>query len=141
MSTELKTYSELISLPTLIERYEYLKEDPSCIGETKFGYKRILNQDFYNSTEWKSVRRKVILRDDGCDMALKDYPINGRIIVHHMNRITPEMIVHHPEMLLNPDYLVCVSLNTHYAISYGDQSQLPIQIIERVPFDTCPWRK
>lgn len=134
-----RTYSELILLPSFEERFEYLK-DSGVICEIKFGHRRCLNQDFYNSTEWKIARRKVILRDNGCDLGLPDYPINGTIYVHHMNPITEEDLLYHSKFILDPEYLICVSYSTHYAITYGDPSFLPKPLVSRKKFDTCPWR-
>lgn len=134
-----KTYSELIQLPTLEERFDYLNQG-GHVGESTFGYDRYLNQKFYTTPEWKRVRRNVIARDEGCDMAHKDYPISGRVIVHHLNAITPEMIINRDPSLFDMDNLVCVSHETHEAITYGSKEMLPEDPVERVPGDTCPWR-
>lgn len=134
-----KTYSELITIPTLEERFEYLNQG-NAVGAETFGYDRYLNQRFYRTPEWKRVRRNVIARDEGCDMAHPDYPIGGRIIVHHLNAITPEMIINRDPALFDMDNLVCVSHETHEAITYGSREMLPEDPIEREPNDTCPWR-
>ena len=134
-----KTYTELISIPTLQERFDYLNQGNS-VGVETFGYNRYLNQRFYSTPEWKRVRRNVIARDNGCDMAHPDYPIGGRVIVHHLNPITPQMIVDRSPELFDMDNLVCVSHETHEAITYGSREMLPEDPIERTPHDTCPWR-
>ena len=134
-----KTYSELIQLPTIQERFDYLNQG-SVVGNETFGYDRYLNQKFYNTPEWKRVRRNVIARDEGCDMAHPDYPIGGRVIVHHLNSITPQMILDRDPALFDMDNLVCVSHETHEAITYGSKEMLPEDPIERSPNDTTPWR-
>lgn len=139
MTMSLKTYSELIQLRTLEDRFNYLNQG-MAVGDSTFGFDRYLNQRFYNSPEWKRVRQKVIIRDNGCDMAHPDYPIGGRIIVHHLNSITPEMIVNRDPALFDPNNLVCVSHETHEAITYGSIEMLPEDPIERSPHDTTPWR-
>ena len=135
----IRTYSELITLPTFMERFEYLKLG-GAVGEETFGFERYLNQSFYRSSEWKSVRREVIIRDLGNDLALEDYTIRSRIYIHHMNPITSEDIIKHSDMIFDIESLVCCSFNTHQAIHYGCIDMLPQDPIERKPFDTCPWR-
>ena len=125
---------------TFEERYEYLRLN-GAVGEDTFGFDRFINQGFYRSVEWKQVRDKVIIRDNGCDLGDSDHPIYGRIIIHHMNPICKEDFDDNPEYLLNPDYLVCVSHNTHNAIHYGDVSLLPKEYVPRRPNDTCPWKR
>lgn len=134
-----RTYRELVRRKTFLERFEYLRLDGK-VGQETFGYDRYINQKFYTSDEWKKVRRAVIVRDNGCDLAMSDYEINGLIIVHHMNPITVDDIVNRPDYCLNPDFLVCVSHNTHEAITYSDKKLLLIEPIERKPNDTIPWR-
>jgi hypothetical protein len=140
MKTSIKTYSELITIPTFEERYEYLRLQ-GRVGEETFGFDRWLNQVFYRSTEWKMVRDKVIVRDCGCDLAMFDREIQGRILVHHMNPIMVRDILDRTEFLLNPEYLICTSKNTHDAIHYGDSELLITMPIERSRNDTCPWRR
>lgn len=136
----IKTYSELIKLPTFIERYEYLRLG-GAVGEETFGFDRYLNQLFYRSVEWKKIRDEVIIRDNGCDLAMDGHDIRGRIIIHHMNPITKTDILRRSEFLLNPEYLICTIKNTHDAIHYGDESLLITAPIERTKHDTCPWRR
>lgn len=136
----MKTYRELKRLNSYEERYKYLRLDGS-VGEDTFGFDRWINQQFYRSAEWKRVRDIVIIRDNGCDLGDPDHPIYGRILIHHMNPIRKEDFDENPDYLLNPDYLVCVSHDTHNAIHYGDESLLPKEWTPRKPNDTCPWKR
>lgn len=136
----IRTYSELVRLPTFEERFRYLKLD-GLVGKDTFGFDRYLNQEFYRSKEWKEVRDFVIVRDNGCDLGMDGYEIVGRIYIHHMNPITVNDIVHSSEFLLNPDYLICVSHNTHNAVHYGDGDLLVTAPVERRKNDTCPWKR
>lgn len=135
----IRTYSELMRLPTFEERFRYLKLD-GLVGKDTFGFDRYLNQEFYRSKEWKEIRDFVIVRDNGCDLGMDGHEIVGRIYIHHMNPITVNDIVHSSDFLLNPDYLVCVSHNTHNAVHYGDEDLLVTAPVERRKNDTCPWR-
>ena len=137
---KIRTYSELRALHTFEERYEYLKLD-GTVGEETFGFDRYFNQRFYHSTEWKRIKDDIIIRDNGCDLGMDGYEIWGRIYIHHMNPITLRDLEEQSEFLLNPEYLICASLNTHNAIHYGDESLLPRSIAERRPNDTCPWKR
>lgn len=139
----IRTYSELIQLPTFEERFNYLKLD-GVVGQETFGIyaKRYLNQNFYQSNAWKDIKQKVLIRDDACDMALESYPLSSsRIYVHHMNPITEEDIVNWTPYLTDPEYLVCVSFETHNAIHYGDinVSRISKDPAIRYPGDQCPW--
>ena len=136
----IKTYSELITIPTFEERYEYLRLN-GRVGEETFGFDRYLNQVFYKSKEWRSIRDYVIARDNGCDLGMEGYEIFGQILIHHMNPITKEDILERKDVLLNPEYLITTVKNTHDAIHYGDRSLLVTTPIERRKNDTCPWRK
>lgn len=141
MSTRIiRTYNELIQLRTFEERFEYLKLS-SLVGEKTFGYERYINQAFYRSPEWKRVRRQVILRDKGCDLAVEGRDIIDRIEIHHITPITLEDIENASEILLDPDNLICCSPNTHKAIHYGESNLItPSEPIIRKPNDTCPWK-
>lgn len=136
----IRTYSDLIKLKTFKDRFEYLKLD-GIVGEETFGFDRYMNQIFYKSKEWASVRRAVIIRDNGCDLGVEGYEIHGKILIHHMNPINLSDIVHKTDELLNPDYLITTVLSTHNAIHYGDASLLPVLPIERRANDTCPWKR
>lgn len=138
MST-IRTYSELITLPTFEERYRYLKLQ-GRVGEETFGFDRYLNQLFYRSEEWRKVRDFVIIRDCGCDLGVEGYEIYGRILIHHMNPITKDDILRRSEFLINPEYLICTVKRTHDAIHYGDENLLFQIPLERTKNDTCPWR-
>lgn len=135
----IRTYSELIQLKTFEERFEYLKLD-GIVGRETFGFDRYLNQMFYTSIEWKKFRRDIILRDNGCDLAIPGLDIVGKIFIHHLNPITKEDILNRTEYLMNPEFVVCSSKLTHDAIHYGDSDLLPKGPIERKRNDTCPWR-
>lgn len=140
MTMIIRTYSELITLPSFEERYRYLKLDGS-VGKETFGFDRYLNQDFYRSKEWKHIRDEIIVRDFGCDLGIRDREIPTRIYIHHMNPISVKDITNATEFLLNPDYLICTSHSTHNAIHYGDESLLVIAPVERRKNDTCPWKR
>lgn len=135
----IKTYSEMITLPTFEERFEYLKIG-GFVGKETFGYDRYLNQVLYNSPEWKKCRQKIIIRDNGCDLGCEGYEIHGRIIIHHINPITLEDILKRSPKIFDPDNLITTVHNTHNAIHYGDRDLLLIAPIERSRNDTCPWR-
>ena len=136
----IRTYSELITLPTFEERYRYVRLG-GRVGEDTFGFDRYLNQIFYTSNEWRDVRDFVIVRDGGCDLGMPDREIFGKILVHHMNPIRQEDILRRSKWLLDPEYLICTIKNTHDAIHYGDESLLILPPIERTKNDTCPWRR
>lgn len=133
-----RSYSELIRLGSLEERFRYLRLG-GRVGEDTFGFDRWVNQRFYASQEWKRVRTLVITRDQGCDLGVLDYPIQGRILIHHMNPMTQRDIRQRADMILDPENLICASHNTHNAIHYGDSSLLPVVPIERRPGDTKLW--
>lgn len=135
----IRTYSEMMSFDSFLDRFRYLKLD-GRIGEETFGYDRYLNQKFYKTPEWRQLRDHLIVRDYGCDLAHPDFEIGGKILIHHMNPITVTDILDRSDYLMNPEYLVCVSHNTHQAIHYGDESLLITEPIVRTPNDTCPWR-
>lgn len=140
MTEKIRTYSELILLPTFKERFEYLSLN-GVVGDETFGSTRYFNQKFYRSEKWRRIRNQVILRDNGCDLGIEDYEIGGRIIIHHMNPISLSDIEKQSDWLLNPEYLICVCNNTHQAIHYGSFDLLPKPPTERRANDTCPWRK
>lgn len=135
----LKSFDQLRLLPTLLERYEYLKQN-SKIGEQTFGVDRYLNQMFYKLPEWQEVRKEVIIRDNAHDLAHPDYEIQGFIFVHHMNPITVEQILDRDPIILDPKYLISSSELIHKAIHFGNPNLLLILPQERRPNDTSPWR-
>ena len=136
----IKTYSELITLPTFLERYRYLRIGGK-VGKKTFGFDRYLNQLFYKDPEWLAARDLAIIRDDGCDLAMSDRRIRSRILVHHINPITIDDILARDPKLFDLENLICTIKNTHDAIHYGDESLLLEDPIERTMNDTCPWRK
>lgn len=137
---KIRTYSELIKLPTFEERFEYLQLN-GFVGQETFGYDRWLNQQFYQKDiRWKKVRDQVIIRDCGCDLGVEGFEIHDKIYVHHMNPLMLRDLVDQTEFLLTPEYLICTSFSTHQAIHYGDKSLLVGNPIERMPNDTCPWK-
>lgn len=135
-----KNYSELMKLYTYEERLRYLKLDGVVAKET-FGYDRYLNQMFYKSPEWKSVRHKVIVRDKACDLGIDDREIYSGIIVHHINPITPNDIKQRSAKMLDPENLICTTKRTHDGIHYGNESALFTRQTERSQNDTIPWRE
>lgn len=135
----IRTYSELITIPTFEERFEYLQLKGS-VGKDTFGYDRYLNQVLYRSPEWKRLRNKIIIRDCGCDLACGGYDIYGKVLIHHLNPITVEDVLARSRKVFDPDNLVCVSHNTHNAIHYGDVDLIVTGPIVRTKNDTCPWR-
>ena len=136
----IKTYSELIAFPTYEERFRYLQLK-GAVGKDTFGYDRYLNQILYNSQEWKHFRDKIIIRDNGCDLACEGYDIHGRILVHHINPIRVDDVVNRNPIVFDPENVVCVTHNTHNAIHYGDESLLILAPVERTKNDTCPWKR
>lgn len=133
-----RTYSELCKIDSYKDRFDYLKLD-GAVGVATFGSKRYLNQKFYISEEWKRVRDYVITRDLGCDMGVEGFDILGTIHIHHMNPIVSEDLIEKNPDILNPDYLITVSVSTHRAIHYGSADLLVLAPVERTPNDTCPW--
>lgn len=136
----IKSYTELIQLPTFEERYRYLKLG-GVIGEETFGFDRYLNQLLYTSQEWRSVRNTVIIRDNGCDLGVEGREIYGKVLIHHINPITVEDIRRREPWIFDPENLITTTLGTHNAIHYGDESLLIITPIERTKNDTCPWKR
>lgn len=135
-----KTYSELIQIPSYIERYRYLRIGGKA-GEITFGNERYLNQILYKSREWKVFRRDIIIRDLGCDLGLEGYTIVGVPIVHHINPITVEDVYNRAYCVFDPENTITVARRTHNAIHYGDEELLLIdELVERRPNDTIPWR-
>lgn len=136
----IRTYSELIQLPTFEERFKYLQLNGE-VGKETFGYDRYLNQVFYHSPEWKRLRNKIIIRDQGRDLAMINHDILGRVYIHHMNPIMLRDIDERNPDIMNPEFLVCCAHKTHNAIHYGDENLIKEPtLVERRPNDTCPWK-
>ena len=136
----IRTYSDLSKLTTFEDRYNYLRLN-GFVGQETFGFDRYLNQVFYKSAKWRSVRDFVIVRDNGCDLGIEGREIYGKIIIHHMNPITIQDIEQESDFLLDPEFLISTVHETHNAIHYGDENLLIRMPIERKPNDTCPWRR
>lgn len=139
MTMRTRSYRELRRLHTFEERYDYLSLGGE-VGAATFGDERWINQEFYRSTEWKQIRNEVIVRDNGLDLGITGHEIFDRVIIHHMNPMRPEDLEDFNPDVLNPDYLICVSHQTHNAIHYGDRSKLRKPLVERRPNDMIPWR-
>lgn len=139
MRDGIKSYSELITLPTFEERFEYLRLN-GTVGSETFGHDRYLNQTLYRSPEWKRFRHKIIIRDNGCDLACEGYEIYEKVLIHHINPITIKDILERNSMVFDPENAVCTVLNTHNAIHFGDESLITKAPIKRSKNDTCPWR-
>jgi hypothetical protein len=136
-----KSYSDLSKINTYLGRFEYLKIGGKT-GEQTFGTERYLNQILYKSPEWKSFRRNIIIRDLGMDMGFDGFPIDGIILIHHINPITAQDILDRSRIIFDPENVISVSKRTHNAIHYGDSGLLDVDIlVERRPNDTCPWRR
>lgn len=133
-----RTYSELSKLETFEDRFRYLKIGGG-VGDATFGFDRYINQKFYSSAEWKNARNYVILRDEACDLGIKDRRINGSLLVHHMNPMTPDDIIHGEDWIFDPEFLITTTQLTHNAIHYGDESKLVKQFTARKPGDTKLW--
>ena len=140
MNTDIKSYTELSKLKTFNDRFNYLKLD-GVVGEETFGYDRILNQVLYKSAKWRKVRDKVLIRDNGNDLGIEGYQINGRAIIHLLNPITVDDVLKEREWIFDPEYLITVSDLTHKAIHYSNENILPKEPVERVQNDTCLWKK
>lgn len=137
----MKTYSELKELKTFEERFNYLKLLDGHVAEDTFGSRRYLNQQFYQSQEWKSIRRSIILRDLGCDLGIEGYELSkGRIYIHHMNPLSIDDFYEVSDFLKNPEYLICCSFDTHNAIHYGSKPIALMKVTERYANDMAPWR-
>lgn len=134
----IRTWRELSRIPTFEERYAYLRLR-GAVGSSTFGFDRHVNQKFYTSSEWRHVRQQVIARDLGCDLGLEGYEIHDKILIHHMNPMNVDNIIHGDASILDPEFLICTTQRTHNAIHYGDERLLPRQLVERAPGDTRLW--
>jgi len=139
MMTKNKKYSELIKIPTFEERFEYLKLK-GVVGKDTFGFTRWINQVLYTSTQWRSLRREIIIRDNGNDLACDGFEIYGAMLIHHINTITYDDVVNRNSIIFDPENLITTRLKTHNAIHYGDSKLLSVGPIERTKNDTCPWK-
>lgn len=137
--THIKTYSELIQYDSFEDRYNYLKLNGD-VGIDTFGFDRYLNQIFYRSKEWLSLRNQIIIRDNGCDLGVDGYEIFGKIIIHHMNPISVDDILSHGDFLLNPEFLISTTMITHNGLHYGSEKRREVMPVTRTPNDMCPWK-
>jgi hypothetical protein len=133
-----RTYSELRTFETFLERFRYLALR-GVVGKTTFGFDRWINQGFYASREWKQTRNGIIVRDNGCDLGIDGYEIHSGLFIHHLNPITAEQIESGDPCIFDPENLITVTHNTHNAIHYGDERLLPKPLVERRPGDTKLW--
>lgn len=136
--TKVRSYSELSVFDTFDERFDYLKLGGG-VGTPTFGHDRFLNQQFYASREWHDVRDYVICRDEGCDLGIVGYEIYVDILIHHMNAMTVDDIVNREPWILDPEYLITTSKQTHNDIHYGVRNHIPKAVVERIPGDTKLW--
>ena len=136
--TKTRAYSEMIQFDSFEDRFEYLRLGGS-VGRATFAYDRYLNQQFYGSTDWQRVRQYVIVRDNGCDLGVPGYEIHVNPLIHHINPMVPEDILHREEWILDPEFLVLTSYTTHNDIHFGTRSTLPRVVVERTPRDTKLW--
>lgn len=136
----LRSFTELSQLGSLEERFEYLRLNGK-VADPTFDDMRWLNQKFYTSRTWRNLRDEIIARDLGCDLGVDQVTVRGFPIIHHMNPITVDDILEGTENLLSPEYLITTSLDTHNAVHYGNESQLPRPFVERQPGDHIPWKK
>lgn len=134
----LRTYTELSQLATFEERFRYLALRGS-VGEATFGHARDMNQSFYSSHQWRRIRYHVIARDNGCDLGIEGYEIHSRLYIHHMNPMRVENLLDGDPSILDPEFLITTTHQTHNAIHYGDERQIPSQLVERRPGDTKLW--
>lgn len=134
----IRRYSEVTRLETFKERFEYLKLG-GTVGHDTFGFDRYINQAFYTSTQWRNIRRDVIVRDNGCDLGVIGYEAHNGLLVHHINPMTANDIEHGAEWILDSEFLICTTHDTHNAIHYGDSSLLRTPFVERAPGDTRLW--
>lgn len=136
----IRTYSKLQLLSNFRDRYDYLRIG-GAVGKETFGYDRYLNQALYTSSRWRKTRQYIIIRDNGCDLGIDGFYIQDMILVHHMNPLSIRDVEEERDEIFDPEFLICVSRQTHNAIHYGDEAQLPqFTFIERCKFDTCPWK-
>lgn len=140
MNTDIRSYSELMTLETFEERYRYLKLD-GVVGAATFGKDRIFNQILYSSNKWKRFRREIIKRDLGRDLGVPGYEIDMYANIHHINPITLDDVIYERPCVFDPENVITTTHNTHMAIHYGDESMLTTAPVERTPYDTCPWKK
>lgn len=138
MTTRIRTYSELRRIDSFEERYKYLALRGS-VGQPTFGFDRYINQQFYTSSQWRQIRHHIIARDNGCDLGVDGYDIHSRLVIHHMTPMTVDDISYGDPSVLDPEFLITTTHQTHNAIHYGDERLLPRPLVERKRGDTKLW--
>lgn len=134
----IRRVSQLLRYDSFEDRYEYLKLN-GVVGADTFGFDRHINQKFYRSTEWRRARELVMIRDNGCDLGVPGYEIQSEVVVHHLNPMTADDIIHGEDWIFDPEYLITTTPETHNAIHYGDASLLRTSFVQRSPGDTKLW--
>lgn len=134
----IRTYRELRRIESFEDRFRYLALRGQ-VGHSTFGFDRYMNQMFYTSRQWKQIRQHVIARDEGCDLGVDGYEINSRLVIHHMNPMTANDVKHGDDHILDPEFLITTTHQTHNAIHYGDERQLPRPFVSRSRGDTKLW--
>ena len=136
----MRSYSESLQFKSFEDRFNYLKLNDGMVGDQTFYGRRYLNQNFYRSLEWKQIRNKIIVRDNGCDLGIPGREIKRKILIHHIDPITIDDLIKHTSKVTDEDNLICVSFETHNALHYGSITTLPQPFVERFENDTCPWK-
>lgn len=136
--TMIRSYSELKRIDSFEDRFRYLSLR-GVVGDSTFGYDRYINQQFYVSKQWKQIRHHVIARDNGCDLGIEGYEIHKMLVIHHMNPMSAGNIIHADDSIIDPEFLITTTHQTHNAIHYGDERQLPRPFVERSRGDTKLW--
>lgn len=134
----IRRYSEMVLLDSFIERFRYLNLE-GAVGRETFGFDRWINQRFYVGREWKDTRDVVLIRDENRDLGIKGHEISDRPIIHHMNPMLVRDIVENDPRNYDPEFLITTTHQTHNAIHYGNEKQLPRPFVERRPGDTKLW--
>lgn len=139
MKNDIRTYLQLMELPSYKQRLEYLMLY-GRVGDITFGGSRWLNQIFYKSKEWKVFRDEIIIRDNGCDLGIDGREIFERAIVHHINPITKEDVINRNPCVFDKNNVILVSDKTHNIIHYAFSLEgIEDEVIMRAPNDTKLW--
>jgi len=133
-----RSYSELLQFDTFEGRFGYLRLE-GAVGHATFGFDRHVSQDFYNSRYWEDLRREVIIRDNGCDLGIPGYEIHHEPLVHHMNPVALDDILHREDWILDPEFLILTTHRTHNEIHFGVSRSSPRVVTRRTPHDTKLW--
>lgn len=139
-----KSYSDVSKIKSYDDRFNYLKDIVhNSIGDETFGSHRDLYERFLKSKEWRDFRRKVIIRDKGCDLGIDGYELSSKGTVHHINPITyDDFMNYRNERVLNLENAILVDPNVHKLIHFGSEGSRPDKkVIVRRKNDTCPWKE